>query len=421
MRAISRRSRVYACACIFGVLTPALGITSNSTTEPLPFDDCLSELRGRALADGVSAQTVEAAFPSIERNERIIELDRKQPEFVSSFQSYLDRAVSPKRIDTGRDKLAQHQAQLADVYRSYGVPPRYLVAFWGLETNYGGYFGKLPVLDSLATLACDTRRSEFFGHEFIHALHILDSQAIELDAMRGSWAGAMGHTQFIPSTYRAHAVDGNGDGQIDLWNSLPDVFASSANFLRIIGWQPGERWGREVRLPADFPWAESGLSTRKSVTEWKALGITRADGRPLADSDLQGSILVPAGHRGPAFIVYDNFRVIMRWNASISYALAVGHLADRIVGGGELAQRAPEEKALRISEMETIQRQLTALGFDSGEPDGRLGPKTRAAIRAFQQQAGLPADGHADQGLLEALRMESQSRQTDSDPAAPSL
>lgn len=367
------------------------------------FDACRERLRDQAREADITSEAAMQAVAGVQQRERVIELDRSQPEFLRTFQDYLDRRVTEERVERGRRLVREHEALLQRVHRDYGVPPAYLVAFWGLETNFGDHFGGLPVLDALATLACDQRRSEFFTDQFLEALRIVDTGDMQPDRMRGSWAGAMGHMQFMPSTFAAHAVDYDDSGRVDIWNSLPDAFGSAGNYLRAAGWQPGERWGREVRIPDDFDYSQASLDTRRPIQPWSRLGVRTATGDTLPRADMEGSIVLPAGHDGPAFLVYDNFRVILRWNRSVSYAVAVGHLADRIRGLGGLHTRW-QEQALSVDDLEEVQEHLNALGHDAGEPDGLPGPSTRAAIRSFQQAAGRPADGHPDPALLEALR-----------------
>lgn len=368
------------------------------------FAQCLSDLRAQATSAGFSADLLERTLGTARYEQRIIDLDRRQPEFTDTAANYLNRRVTDQRIAQGRELLQRQQRLLQRIARDYGVAPQYLLAFWGLESNFGGNFGGIPVLNSLTTLACDERRSRYFTAELINALRIVDRGDVDASGMVGSWAGAMGHTQFMPSAYLNYAVDGNGDGRIDLWGSVPDALASTGNFLRSLGWQEGVRWGREVRLPDSFSYAQAGLDQPQSIQEWRRLGITDADGRTLPQADIEAALIVPAGHRGPAFLVYDNFRVIMRWNRSELYALSVGLLADRIAGSGGLRTPLPTDAPrLHREQVLELQTKLGDLGFDAGTPDGVLGPATRRAIQAFQDSRGLVADGHPDAALLTAV------------------
>jgi len=368
------------------------------------FAACRAALADEARSRGIPARIVDEALMPVEFQPRVIELDRAQPEFRQSFAAYLRARVSAARINTGRLMLASYPELWARLLAEYGVPGRYLVAFWGLETNYGGFLGGMPTLDVLATLACDDRRSSFFTEQLMTALGLVDTERLDPDTMRGSWAGAMGHTQFMPSTWREHAVDGDDDGRIDLWRSIPDAMASAANYLAGLGWQHGERWGREVRLPDDFPYARTGLDQRYPLSLWRALGVRTTAGELVPDLDLEGSVLVPMGHRGPAFLVYPNFEVIVAWNRSQSYALSVGHLADRIVGAGPLAAGLPAiDRAPARGTILALQQRLIELGHDPGEPDGLMGPATRAALRDWQDAQGRIADGYPDPDTLDAL------------------
>ncbi len=376
--------------------------------ETSDFDAWLDGLRREALAAGISSQTLDAALTGLTPVERVIELDRRQPEFTQTFWTYLANVITEERVAQGRAQLARHDKLLRRVYAEYGVPPRYLIAFWGLESAFGRYTGKLPVVASLATLAHDRRRSAFFRAQLLDTLKIIDAGYIPLEKMKGSWAGAMGQLQFMPTTFLNYAVDADGDGRRDLWASYPDIFASAANYLSQIGWRSRETWGREVRLPENFDFDLAHMEVRKTVSAWRALGVRRADGSRLPRSKVEGSIILPAGHRGPAFLVYQNFRKILIWNRSTLYALAVGYLADRLEGRGELvAQPPPGERPLKRAEVIELQTLLTTLGYNPGTPDGIAGTRTRAAIRAYQKRASLPADGHPSAELLKALRQKS--------------
>jgi membrane-bound lytic murein transglycosylase B len=337
--------------------------------------------------------------------DRVIELDRQQPEFTQTFTDYYNRRVTDQRVTQGREMLSRYGGLLEETQARTGVPPHYLVAFWGLETNFGSYFGNMPVPDSLTTLACDERRGNYFTTELLNALRIVDAGDIPAEQMVGSWAGAMGHVQFMPSVFLEYAVDADGDGRRDLWGSIPDAMASAGNFLRRIGWQPGLRWGREVRLPGKFDYSLAGRSKAQPLSAWVELGVTDAFGRPLPRLALPAALLVPSGHDGPALLVYDNFDVIMRWNRSEFYALSVGRLADEVAGAGPL-QRPPPTDAVRFSrdEVRQLQADLARLGYDLGEPDGIFGPATRGALSGFQARHDMVPDGHLDGEAVAAVR-----------------
>ena len=368
------------------------------------FSACLNTFTIKANAAGISQKTIQNSLAKAKLNTQVLELDRKQPEFTTSFADYFNRRVTEQRVTQGRELLVKHRALLTSVEQEYGVPAPYLLAFWGLETNYGNYFGNIPVIDSLATLACDARRSNFFTIELINALRILDEGAIAPEKMIGSWAGAMGHVQFMPSAFLQNAVDFDGDHKRDLWNSTPDAMASAAKFLRNLGWQSDDSWGREVKLPKDFPFLEAGLKNSKTIAEWTKLGVMRADNSPLPQGNMKASLIVPSGHQGPAFLVYDNFEVIMRWNRSEFYAIAVGQLADQIAGGGKLVQAPPENvPRLHRDQVIALQQQLNNKGFNTGTPDGILGPATRRALSEFQHQQGMIADGFPGTEVLGLL------------------
>lgn len=368
------------------------------------FAACVSRLSVTAEEQGISQQAIEQSLAQVEYSERVIELDRRQPEFTTTFADYFGKRVTDFRVAQGRALLAQHRPLLEKVAKEYGVPAPYLVSFWGLETNFGSFFGKMSVLDSLATLACDPRRSDYFTRELMSALSIIDEGAVAADQMEGSWAGAMGHVQFMPSVFVRYAVDYDEDGRRDLWGSLPDAMASGANFLSNLGWEEETRWGREVKLPENFPYLEAGLDIRKPLAQWGEMGVRRADGSPLPRADMEASLLVPSGHEGPAFLVYKNFKTIMGWNQSEFYAIAVGHLADRIAGAGQLEQQPPDD-APKLSRDQVIELQetLQQQGFEPGEVDGILGPATRKALRQFQDKNGMIADGFPGRELLVKL------------------
>ena len=382
----------------------ALVVASSSYAGAAEFDACVADLASQARAAGVSNVVVDQVLERLELDPKVLKFDRSQPEFAQTFTGYFVARVTDYRITKGREMLAEHRALLARVERETGVPAHYLVAFCGLETNFGSYLGDHWVPSALATLACDQRRAEYFSAEFINALKIVDAGDAKLDGMRGSWAGAMGFVQFMPSNYLRFATDGDGDGKRDLWTSVPDAMASAGRFLQSLGWQSELLWGREVRLPADFDYALLNEQSRP-LREFALAGITNAFGGPLPQvAAIQAKLLLPAGHAGPAFITYHNFDVIMGWNRSQFYALAVGHLADRIKGGAGLQASMPSGPAkLALADVRSMQLRLVDLGFDTAGVDGRIGPATRRAVAGFQRQAGLIPDGYPDATTLTKL------------------
>ena len=390
------------------VLVLGAGFTAPlSAAEPsssAPFSQWLEGVRKEASAAGISGNFLDVALAGVQPIKRVIELDRRQPEFTLTFWKYLDNAINPARIRRGREMMAKHQKQLQVTARRYGVQPRFIAAFWGLESNYGTHTGVFPVLGAVATLAHDKRRSRFFRAQLLAALTIMNRGDVNI-RVKGSWAGAMGNFQFIPTTYKGFAVDADGDGKRDMWNSYPDMFASAANYLSRSGWRSGWTWGREVQLPKGFKLEHSGLKIRKSLSQWQALGVRAIGGGRLPNGDAEASVILPAGYSGPAFLVYKNYRTILTWNRSILYAIAVGHLADRLVGAGPLKTKRPaNEVALSRADVKDMQRLLAALGYDAGGSDGVIGPMTRTAIKAFQHKFLLPADGFPTMALLERLR-----------------
>ncbi len=316
------------------ILTTTLLLSGSLTAyaNPQPFSAWLDGVRAEAIRNGISQPIVEAALSDVNAPiSRIIELDRKQPEGTMTFARYKTNVISQARIDQGRRMYREHRAELERAAQAYGVPANYIVALWGIETSYGNNTGGFGVIPALATLAYDGRRSEFFRSELMNALKILDEGHIEPANMKGSWAGAMGQNQFMPSSFNSYAVDGNNDGRRNIWTSLPDVFASSANYLSRHGWVEDERWGREVKLPADFSSSQASLDIKKSLDEWKNMGVTLPNGAPIPTAHgMEASVVIPDGIDGPAFLAYDNYRVIMRWNKSTYFATSVGLLADAI-------------------------------------------------------------------------------------------
>jgi membrane-bound lytic murein transglycosylase B len=342
-----------------------------------------------ARAAGISDATLHSAFDTVRFLPRVIDADRAQPEFTRPVWDYLDSAVSTQRVTRGRDKLQQLHTLIQPHAAHYGVPAEVLVAIWGMESSYGSFMGDIPTVDALATLGFEGRREAWARSQLLAALRILQSGDIPREQMVGSWAGAMGQTQFLPTSFLAHAVDADGDGRRDIWGSLPDVMASTANFLVQSGWQTGQPWGAEVRLPADFDYARADDTVRQPTAAWARDGVQALDGRALPAID-EGSILLPAGARGPAFLVGPNFRTILRYNNSTSYALAVHLLAQRFANGPGVQAAWP--------------RGMQALTRDSGMPDGMMGPASQRGIRRYQQSQGLPADGYPTPELLQRLQ-----------------
>ncbi len=382
--------------CLF-LLSTSIFASSHS------FEDFLSNIRQIAIEQGVSKSTIDKAFFELSPNLDILEADRRQAEFSQNFWHYINKRVNQTRLNNGYDTLKQNASLLNKVSQKYGVPDYILVSFLGLESNYGNYTGKDSLIQSLATLAYDQRRSDFFTKELVALLKLIDKDKIPIDA-KGSWAGAMGAVQFMPSNVEAYGVDADKDGIIDLWNSPEDIYSSAANFLKHLGWNKGEKWGREVTIPKNFDYQLTGLNTKKKVNEWGALGIRKANGSALPNSSMKGSLIVPMGHRGPAFLVYQNFSVILGWNRSQLYALSVGYLADRIKGQGKLRAKPIDEPMLSKDDIKSIQQTLNILGYDAGLADGILGSRTREAARKFQLDIGMVADGYVGYELLQKFQ-----------------
>ena len=382
-------------ACLVAVLLAACPAHAQ-----VSFDDWLAAFRQDAAQQGISAATLDAALTGLAPVERVIELDRRQPEFLQTFADYMARRLTPQRLTRGQALLAEHATLFDALEQQYGVPKTVLMSFWGLETNYGSFLGSLNIPASLATLAYDGRRSAFFRSQLLDALRILDGGHVAAVDMKGSWAGAMGHMQFMPSTFRAYALDADGDGRIDLWNSLPDAMHSAANYLRRAGWRAGEPVAIEVVLPAGFDVKQARVAHRLPVNAWAALGVQRADGSPLPEVAGATAVILPQGWRGPAFMVFHNFDVVMRWNRSVNYALSVAQLAHQLGGGAPLVAQAGEAGALSVAQLKSLQEALNALGYAAGEPDGLLGPRTQTALRQYQLAHQLPADGYPSPSLF---------------------
>lgn len=373
--------------------------------EPaMSFAQWRNQFRREALARGIGARTFDEAFAGVTPDPEVLKADSSQPEFTRPVWEYLASATSASRVRNGRARQAQEQTALAAIHQRYGVDPAYLVAIWGMESSYGQFMGDHSVIRSLATLAYAGRRQQFARTQLLAALDILQRGDIRAQQLLGSWAGAMGQTQFIPTTFNSHAVDFDGDGHRDIWNSAADALASAAHYLQASGWKRGQPWGVEVQLGPGFDYALADPDNRRTVREWQALGVLTPSPLPgLADAS--AALILPAGHRGPAFLVLNNFRAILRYNNSTAYALAVGLLGDQLQGGsGVRASWPQDEQPLSRSQRIALQDALSARGYQPGPPDGIIGVNTRRAVRAYQQSQGWPADGYPTVRLLEQLQ-----------------
>lgn len=380
-------------------------VNTQAQTSNIAFNRWIERFRGRARAAGIRDATFDAAFQGVRYNVDVVQKDRNQSEFTKQIWEYLDSAASETRVKNGRAALRKNKALLAKIEATYGVEAEVVAAVWGLESAYGTFRGDIPIIEALATLAFDGRRGKFFETQLLSALRIIQSGDVAPRKMTGSWAGAMGHTQFIPTSYLAYAVDFTGDGKRDIWSDNPaDALASTAAYLRHYGWKKGQPWGVEVVLPKGFDHSQTGERIKKSPTQWAALGVRDTKGGKVPNHG-RASILLPAGARGAAFMIFDNFHVIERYNTADAYVIGVGHLSDRIAGGGPLKSGWPRgDRNLRFSEKKEMQRLLTKRGFNTLGVDGVIGPNTIQAIRNFQRSQGMTPDGYASYEILKRLR-----------------
>lgn len=393
-------------------LRPALRPAVSPVSETLVpaatqsgFAEWIKDFRTRALQQGITGDVFDRAFVGAAYDADVIRRDRNQSEFTKTIWDYLDSAASDARITNGKAALARHDALLDRIEARYGVDKDVVVAIWGLESAYGTFRGTNPVIGSLATLAYDARRSAFFEGQLIEALRILQSGDVTLANFTGSWAGAMGHTQFIPTSYQSLAVDFDGDGKRDIWSDDPaDALASTANYLAKNGWIKGMPWGVEVTIPEGFDYTQADRDTKRMPSDWARIGVLGLDGAPVPDHG-SASVLLPAGARGAAFLIFKNFDVIETYNTADAYVIGVGHLSDRISGAGPIRSDWPRgDRALSFDERKEMQRRLTAKGFDTQKIDGRIGPLTISAVRAFQKSIGDIPDGYASLNILDKLR-----------------
>jgi lytic murein transglycosylase len=369
-----------------------------------PFEGWLDGFRQEARGKGISNATLAAALGGMTLDPGVIQRDRRQGFFAQTFTAFSGKLITPNRIQNGTGRLKQHRELLARIEQQFGVPAPVLVAFWGLESDFGSMMGNLPVLRSLASLAYDCRRPELFRGELLEALRIIDHGDLRPEEMIGSWAGELGQTQFLPTHYMQHAVDYDGDGRRNLLQSVPDVLASTANFIAFLGWQQGQPWLQEVRLTRELPWQEADLAIQHPLETWSGWGVKTADGQPLPTDKPPASLLLPMGRHGPAFLAYPNFQIYLKWNQSLNYSITAAHLADRLAGAppfdkgnGRVAELSPAE----IKELQTL---LTRRGYFSGEIDGKVGAATRAGVKAAQLKLGLPADSYPTPELLERMQ-----------------
>ena len=386
---------------------PEQKMTDAQAEQNARFTAFLRDFRTQALSAGISGGTYDRATANIHPNARIITLNESQPEFVRPVWDYLSGAVSELRVKQGRTALAANAGLFTDIEKKEGTPREIVAAIWGIETNFGENTGGFNLFEALATLAYDGPRQDYGRREMLAALKLAEAEHIDPAQMTGSWAGAVGQTQFVPSSYLAHGVDGDGDGKRDLWRSNADALTSTAAYLKDSGWKEGQGWGEEVTLPQGFAFETADPETKKSVAEWNRLGVRTITGSELSNGDAQGAIFLPAGARGPAFLVRDNFGVILKYNFASSYALAVGLLSDRLRGADGVTGTWPrDEVPLNTDQAKSLQDGLTALGFNTGGVDGVMGRMTRAAVRNFQKSKGIAADGFATRGLLDRVNAE---------------
>ncbi len=394
-------------ACIGGgapMSAPARSAPMRAQANPA-FDSWKQQFKGRATSAGIPSSNVETALNSAGFLPDVIARDRRQTEFTRTLEDYLGIAVSPERLAGGRAALSRHASTLRAIEARYDVEAEVITAIWGLESRYGTERGDIPVISALATLAFDGRRGAFFESQLIAALRILQRGDTSTANPRGSWAGAMGHTQFIPTTYQGYAVDFTGNGRRDIWSEDPsDALASAANYLSRMGWRRGRPWGVEVRLPDGFDMGSTGRGSTRSVSAWTDAGVRDMDGRPVTDHGA-ASIIIPDGPRGPAFMTFSNFTTLTRYNNSEFYVIGIGHLSDRLRGGGPIRGNfQPDRFGLRVGDRQELQRRLTQAGFDTQGADGVIGPNSESAIRAWQQARGQTVTGQPSRAMLEQLR-----------------
>ncbi len=387
----------------------ALGATTGAAAKSNcrntgSFAAFLSDFRQQAQKEGISRRVIDRALADVYFDREIVRRDRAQGVFAQTFLQFATRMVEKYRVPLGRRKLRQNRALFARIERQYGVPGAVLVAFWGLETDFGAVMGKGHTLRSLATLAYDCRRPELFRAQLLAALRIVQRGDLTPRQMRGPWAGELGQMQFLPSHYWEYGVDFDGDGRVDLLRSKADVLASAANLLKHMGWQAGQPWLQEVRVPVRMPWREAGIDIQHPRAQWAKWGVTRPNGRPIKGDGMRASLLLPMGRNGPAFLAYDNFKVFLEWNQSLVYSTTAAYFATRIAGAPRMSPGRGRVDSLSVAQIKALQRALQRRGHDVGKVDGIIGAKTRTAVKKEQLRLGLPADSYPTRALLARLR-----------------
>jgi len=399
MRRIGLAGASFIAVMVFSTVAQA-GYDCRNTGS---FSKWLSEFKREAIAQGIQRNTIAQGLAGVAYDPKIIAKDRRQGVFAQTFLKFSDRMVSGYRLKRGASLRRKYARVFADVKQRYGVPAPVILAFWALETDFGAFIGDMPTLNSLATMAYDCRRPELFRKQLLAALRIIDRGDLRADEMVGPWAGELGQTQFLPSHYYDYAVDFDGDGRRDLLKSVPDVLASTANYLKSLGWKRNQPWLQEVRVPASMPWEQSSLAIKLPRTQWAKWGVTRANGKPLRADQLRASLLLPMGRNGPAFLSYANFDVYLEWNKSLTYGITAGYLATRFAGAGRVDRGRAKVKSLSLSQTKRLQRLLAKRGYNVGKIDGIIGARTRDAVKAMQIKLGLPADSYPTPELLGML------------------
>jgi len=400
-----RRSRLGSATAIT-LLAGALMIKPAMATgcQTGSFETWLADFRRLAAAEGISPRAIAAGLEGLTFDKGIVARDRGQGVFAQSFLEFSGRMVSPFRLQRGASLINKHRDTFAAIEQRFGVPAPVIVAFWGLETDFGAVMGSEPTLRSLATLAYDCRRSEKFQAELMDALRLIDRGDLTPREMVGPWAGELGQMQFLASVYVSHAVDFDGDGRRDLIRSMPDALASGANYLASLGWQRGQPWLQEVRLPAELPWDQADLEIWHPRTNWAQWGVRQGDGKPLPADGLAASLMLPMGRGGPAFLAYLNFQVYLKWNKSLVYSTTAAYLATRLAGAPPLSRGNGNVTPLSLAQVKELQLLLQRHGYDVGKVDGVLGASTRSAVKEMQVKFGLPADSYPTPELLQRMR-----------------